>query len=242
MEWLAELAAALKIALFPFDGWQLATTSRDLPADIVRLADPMDPLAQSRLWGAIYSDLPRGFLVETCIVESGCRAPLGVHATDAHLGRSVWHGVWARHKVAHDCPSYPDPDAIEDPSWYVNASTRGNHGLMAGYNVPILGRCVPLEALDIPFFSAWAAAEKAHRKCISLRAEHKSCTSERLRCHWAQARWGSKDCRKAIKRFKSSIARHVRERPELEPRRRYTLSYFRKQPPHATTSRPLEDD
>lgn len=240
MSWLAELTTALKLVLVPFDGWQLDEPSHAVPADIARLADPMDPLAQSRLWAAIYRDLPRGYLVETCIVESGCRNPIGVHERDAHLGPSAWRGVWQRQTIAHNCPYYPAPADV-DETWMRNASTRGNHGLMAAYNVQMIGDCVPLEALDIPFFSAWAAAEKSARACARLRAKHKPCTRERLRCHWAQARWGSKSCRKVIKRFKSALARHLHDDPTLDPRRSYSVAHFRRTPPHATDTGPDED-
>lgn len=224
---MLDLIAKLGALLMPMSSWVLDEPEH-VPDDLIELADPMDPLAQSRLWGAIYSKLPTGFLVETCIVESGgCETPIGIHAGDAHLGRSAYTGVWARSKVDHACEFYPDPDAVDD-DWWPQASTRGNHGLIAAYHVHLLGPCVPLEALDVPFFSAWAAARKAAKVCASLKAQRKSCTRERLRCAWAHAELGSRSCRAVVKRFKSALARHRKARPDLDPRKPYTLNTLRK--------------
>ena len=227
-ELLVEVIAALRVAILPFDNWQL-DAPRGVPIDVVSLADPSDPLAQSRLWESIYTEIPRGFLVETCMLESGCRAPIGVHADDAHLGEPAWRGVWQRARVAHDCAFYPDPSTVDD-SWFPNASTRGNHGLIAAYHVRLLGPCVPLEALDVPFFSAWAAAEKARRACASMRAQGRKCTRERLRCVWAHAELGGRACRKVVRRFRDGLAKIRKNRPEIDTRARYTLTHFRRNP------------
>jgi hypothetical protein len=215
------------------DPWDLDV--RGLPSDVMTLADPMDPLAQSRLWGAIYAEIPTGYLVEVCIVESGCREAIGVHDGDAHKGPSVWAGVWARRKVDRSCPYYVAPGAA-DAAWLEGASTRGNHGLMSGYHIPLLGDCVPLDALDIPFFSAWAAAEKSRRVCAALKSKRKRCTREYLRCAWAQAPLGSSQCGRVIKRFRKSLAKHRKANPNLDPRKRFTLQYFRRHPHFAPRS------
>lgn len=224
MSWLEALARLL--VLLPFDGWQLEQP-RALPADLVTIADPSDPLAQSQLWGALYPEIPRGFLVETCLVESGCQRAIGVHDRDAHLGASAWRGVWQRHRVDHACAFYPDPESV-DAAWFVNASTRGNHGLIAAYHVMLLGPCVPLDALDVPFFSAWAAAEKASRVCRA----HRRCTRERLRCAWAHVPYGSRACRKVVQRFHARLAAFRRDRPDLDPRARVTIDDLRRKAHH----------
>jgi hypothetical protein len=195
---------AIIAALVPLSGWSLDDPGR-VPADVLRLADPLDPLAQSQLWERLRPEIPRGFLVETCLVESGCRA-IGVHDVDRHLGASAWRGVWARGRVDRSCPYYLDP-ATAPASWLEGASTRGAHGLMAAYHVGLLGPCVPLEALDVPFFSAWAAAEKASRLCADLRARGRRCTAERLRCGWARAPLGSRACGRVVRRWRAALAR-----------------------------------
>ena len=224
---MLDLLAKLGAALLPMSTWVL-DEPMGAPADLVELADLHDPLAQSRLWGAIYSKIPRGFLVETCIVESGgCREAIGIHADDAHLGQGAWTGVWKRSKVDHACGFYPDPSTV-DESWWPQASTRGNHGLIAAYHIFLLGPCVPLEVLDVPFFSAWAAARKASNACDALRKRGKSCTRERLRCAWAHAPIGTRHCREVVKRFTSALARHRKARPDLDPRKPYTINTLRK--------------
>lgn len=230
MSWLDALAQLGLSLLVPFDEWSL-NEPRDLPPDLVRLADPLDPLAQSRLWGALYPEIPRGFLVETCLVESGCQHAIGVHDGDAHLGADAWRGVWQRERVDHACRFYPDPDEVDD-SWWPEASTRGNHGLIAAYHVRLIGSCVPLSVLDVPFFSAWASAEKASRVCTSLRARGKRCTRDRLRCAWAHVPLGSRACGRVVRRFHARLAEFRRARPDLDPRARFTLADFRRKAHH----------
>lgn len=226
---LPDLAALLG-SMLP-GAWQL-DAPRGVPTDVVTIADPRDPLVQSQLWGAIYSDLPIGFLVETCLIESGCTRAIGVHAGDAHLGAGAWRGVWRRSRIDRTCAFYPDPSTV-DEAWFREASTRGNHGLIAAYHVSLLGDCVPLDALDLPFFSAWAAAEKARRACVSLHARGLKCTRERLRCAWAHARVGSKTCRATVKRYRDSLARRLEElrktKPGFDSRARITIEDIRKQ-------------
>lgn len=221
--------AALLAALLSGPSWDLTPPRHELPADVLTIADPTDPLAQSRLWGALYPELPLGFLVEICLVESGCDRAIGVHEIDAKKGPSVWAGVWKRGVVDRSCGFYPSPEDAS-PRWLEGASTRGNHGLMAGYHVSLLGDCVPLDVFDLPFFSGWVAAEKSARICDGLRRRGKRCTAERLRClGWGRARLGSKKCGRVIKRWRSALARRLAERPELDPRERFTLNRLRKE-------------
>lgn len=204
--------------------WSLADSRA--PADVLDIAELDDPLAQSRLWGAVYPEIPTGFLVETCLVESSCARAIGVHALDDHLGPSSWRGVWARQRVAHGCPYYPEPE-LASPEFLDGAGTRGNHGLNASYHAHLIGDCIPLDVFDLPFFSGWAAGEKASRICADLRAVGKRCTRERLRCGWARAKLGTAACGRVIRRWREALAARLAERPDLNPRERWTLARLR---------------
>lgn len=116
-------------------------------------------------------------LDRTCWRESKCQR-LGVHEIDAWAGRQVYRNAVKRKWLDPErCPFHRDRNA----GW----STRGPHGLMAGYNlrfVPI--PCLPAAAMDVPFVSAWAAANKVHYLC----AEKGACTFPKLRSWWARGR------------------------------------------------------
>lgn len=222
-DWERSLKGALLAAALGVE-WKLADPRG--PDDLLEVAGMNDPLAQSRLWQALYPELPRGFLVSTCLVESGCREPIGIHVIDALLGPSSWRGVWGRSRVDHDCPYYPDPD-LAAPEFLASAATRGAHGLNASFHIFLIGDCLPLDALDMPFFSGWAAAESASKICAGLRSRGKQCTTERLRCGWARARLGSSACGRVIKRWRAALARRRAEQPDLNPHERWSLARLR---------------
>lgn len=212
-----------------FEGWRFGEFDH-LPADLVQLAALDDPLAQSRLWEAIYPEIPRGFLVAKCVIESGgCTKPLGVHAGDAKFGETAYRGAWSRHKLARDCEFYPDPDDVDDPAWFATVATRGNHGMFAVYNVPHLGSCIPLDVFDVPFFSAWAAAEKARKACRRYTKKRgRPCSVQALHCHWAQAPYGSKACGRVIRRQRAKLEQHRRRMPSLNLDYHPTLAQIRR--------------
>ena len=59
-------------------------------------------------------------------------------------------------------------------------STRGAHGLSAAYSLRFLGSCVPPEALDVPLFSAIAAARRAMSQC----RRHSACSADARHKMW----------------------------------------------------------
>jgi hypothetical protein len=112
-------------------------------------------------------------LEKICHRESRCQR-LGPHRRDARHSEEVFR------KAAR--AGWVDP-ACQPPEqeW----STRGAFGLMAGYNVRFIGVCVQPAALDVPFLSAWAAAEKMVAYCATPLAER----------HAATTRWAGGACR-----------------------------------------------
>jgi hypothetical protein len=211
-----------------FEGWRL-TIPDNVPADVLTLADPSDPVAQARLWEAIFPAIPRGALLDTCLLESGCRRieptsryyheGTGIHVLDLDAGERSYRGAYDRGHL-QGCEFWPDPSTLAagDP-WFFNASTRGNYGLIAAFNIRKLGACVPLEALDSPFFSAWASAVKIDRICQRYEQVRKRpCSKQAVRCAWARAEWGSKNCGRVIRKMKKRLA-------QSQKRKRLDLDY-----------------
>lgn len=204
-----------------FDGWQITIPDR-MPADAIALADPTDPVAQSHLWEAIYPGIPHGAIVNTCILESGCRRikptsryyieGTAIHKLDRKAGESAYRGTYRRGFLRTGCEFWPDPadvDTTADPTaFYETASTRGNFGMIAAFNIRRLGSCIPLEALDLPFFSAWSAAVKIDRICVKYeRVRKRPCSMQAIRCAWAQAKWGSSHCGRVIRKMKKVLSK-----------------------------------
>lgn len=181
----------------------------ELPPGWASFVDPLDPVAASRLMDDAFRDVPPEFLLDTCIMESGCYATRlqGLHAIDAEAGLPAFAGAVRRGKLDRACPFVAD---TTDPRQW---STRGAHGLMAAYHVQLLGDCVPPQALDVPLFSALAAGRKARRVCSRLRDRGLRCTRLRLRCAWAQAPLGTRRCGRVIRRWKTRLARYRKARP-----------------------------
>lgn len=128
-----------------------------VPADALLLVDPMDPIESSLFVDAVFSDIPRGIVTDLCLVESGgCTQPKGVHRGDSGHSDNVRRKAFARGKLAAWCPLYWGPGAY---------STRGNHGSMFAYTARYLGPCIPLDTLDVPFFSALGTALRVREVC-----------------------------------------------------------------------------
>ncbi len=221
-----------------FEGWRLTIPDR-VPADVLTLADPSDPLAQARLWEAIYPSIPRGALVDTCILESGCRRVrptsrfylegTAIHLIDRDAGEPAYRGAYERGHL-QGCEFWPDPEDVDDPEWFYNASTRGNFGLIAAFNIRKLGRCVPLEALDVPFFSAWISAVKINRICVRYaKVRKRECSTNAVRCAWARAKWGSSNCGRVIRKMKRRLKKYKGRRTRTDWKHYPTLATFRKE-------------
>lgn len=220
-----------------FEGWRL-TVPDNVPADVLTLADPTDPVAQARLWEAIFPSIPRGALLDMCIMESGCRrikpsSPYyhegtGIHVLDLSAGERSYRGAYKRGHL-QGCEFWPDPATLEpDDPWFFNASTRGNYGMIAAFNIRRLGPCVPLEALDLPLFSAWSAAVKIDRICKRyVKVRKRPCSTQAVRCAWARAKWGTSACGRVIRKMKRRLAKS-RKRSRLDLDYHPTLADFRR--------------
>lgn len=210
------LAALLSTVGPDLEAWRLSVP-QGVPADVIHLADPLDPVAQSYLWEAIFPSIPRGALLTTCILETGCRRVpassryyvegTAIHRLDRGHGEASYRGAYRRGRL-QGCPFWPDPQDVEDPEWFWQASTRGNYGTIGAFVVRHMGACVPFEALDVPFFAAWAAAVKIDRACRRyVKVRHRPCSLQAVRCHWAQSRWGTKRCGRTIRKMRKQLAR-----------------------------------
>lgn len=224
-----------------FEGWDMKIPAA-VPADVLTLADPSDPVAQSHLWEAIYPSIPHNAIINTCILESGCRRikptsryyieGTAIHKLDRHAGESAYRGTFRRGFLDTGCEFWPDPadvDLTDDPTtFYEAASTRGNFGMIAAYNTRRLGRCVPFEALDSPFFGAWSVAVKIDRICTKYeRVRKKPCSMQAIRCAWAQAKWGSKHCGRVIRKM-HKVLKRSRMRKRIDESYHPTLADFRR--------------
>lgn len=213
-----DLISLLFGGLLEFGSWEIEDR-QDVPADVLSLADPMDPWATSILMDAIFTNVPDGFIRDTCLVESGCRKPLGVHKGDAKYGKAIFERIQKR--LRPDC-RYHDVEPEE-------VSTRGNHGLMWGYQVVHLGRgCIPTYAFDVPLLSAIAAGRKADYHCRQLKARGLRCTRLRLRCAWGNAPLRTQKCGRAIKRWRKALKRRRAERPGFDWNEQPTLRQIRR--------------
>lgn len=191
--------------------WELYEAP-ELPEDTLTFIDPMDPLACSQLVDAVFTDVPSGFVVDTCILESSCYASIrvGIHEGDVAAGPSAFERALRSGRLDGDCGYVR---AARDLGQW---SVRGAHGLMAAYQLDRLGRCVPPQALDIPLLSALAAGRKARWHCQRLRARGKKCTRLRLRCAWAMAPLGTSKCGRVIRRWKKRLKKYKGIRKSID--------------------------
>lgn len=194
----------------------------EVPDSWSLMVDPFDPLDSSQFMDAVFTDVPRGFIVDTCIMESGCRRPLGVHVGDAWAGRRVYDGLVRRGKVDAACQFYA-PDGTSE--WYEQWSTIGNHGLMYGYNRRHIGTCFPIQWFEIPIVSALAAARKARSYCEEIRASGNRCTGEALRLRWANAKT-RKRRRRTLKLWRERLAKHKARRDDVDWQNPPTMEDF----------------
>lgn len=191
--------------------WDLYEAT-ELPSDALQIVDPSDPLACSQLVDAAFADVPEGFVVDTCIMESSCYASIhvGLHEGDVSAGPAALERALRSGRLDVGCHHVR---VERDPGEW---SVRGAHGLMAAYQVFRIGECVPPEAMDVPLLSALAAGRKARWHCARLRALGKRCTSKRLRCAWAMAPLGSSQCGRVIRRWKKRLAKYKSVRTDVD--------------------------
>ena len=147
-----------------------------------------DPVASTRIAASAVDARMMRELSRICHRESRCRR-VGVHNIDAwasHVAykraeRVGWvHPTCQPEKRASEAPTRPRDLA---PRW----SSRGSHGLMAAYHLHLFKvPCLPPEILDIPIFSAMAAALKLKKMCFkkNIHPREKSWG----RCNWRKRR------------------------------------------------------
>ena len=82
---------------------------------------------------------------------------VSIHVRDAWASERVHKRALARNILSQSCPWH----GSEHGGW----STRGPHGLMAGYSLRYLWPCAPAWIIDVPLFSAIAAARRAQAQC-----------------------------------------------------------------------------
>jgi hypothetical protein len=113
-------------------------------------------------------------LVEICERESHCRF-VGAHVRDRPAGPAMLRAALRVGWLDPECPF-----VFGDGRRF---STRGVHGLSAAYSLRFLGQCVPPELLDLPLFSAIAAARRSRNMCT----RHRACTREERHRRWVGA-------------------------------------------------------
>jgi hypothetical protein len=135
----------------------------------------LDPVVATVLgaWLAGEPELSRE-LLQICRRESHCRF-IGEHPRDRDAGPAMRRGALRVGWLDAECP-FVEGDGRR-------FSTRGIHGLSAAYSLRFLGHCLPPELLDVPLFSAIAAARRSRNLCRRQRA----CTTEERRRHWIGA-------------------------------------------------------
>jgi len=186
-----------------------------IPYEIPSSVDPMDPLSSSQYMDALFDDIPDGYIVDTCIMESGCRGPIGVHRIDAWAGNIVY-AKKKKHGRIGECRLFSEPKSIRSMTrWVERWSTVGNHGLMFGHNYRHLGACMPMSIFEVPFLSALAAARKAQELCSKLRAKDVECTSENLRARWTQSYSAAKK-KATIAMWQSRVSAYKSRRTSID--------------------------
>jgi hypothetical protein len=113
-------------------------------------------------------------LVEICHRESHCRF-VGAHVRDRPAGPAMQRSALRVGWLDPECPFHTGDGR--------RFSTRGVHGLSAAYSLRFLGECVPPELLDVPLFSAIAAARRSRNMC----RHHRACTPEERHRRWIGA-------------------------------------------------------
>jgi hypothetical protein len=124
-------------------------------------------------------------LVQICERESHCRF-VGAHGRDRAAGPAMLRSALRVGWLDAACPF-----VFGDGRRF---STRGVHGLSAAYSLRFLGDCVPPELLDLPLFSAIAAARRSRNMCT----HHAACTPEARYRRWVGA--GKYDAQRVTKR------------------------------------------
>jgi hypothetical protein len=122
-------------------------------------------------------------LVEICRRESHCRF-VGAHVRDRPAGPRMRRNALRVGWLDAACPFVAGDGR--------RFSTRGVHGLSAAYSLRFLGDCVPPELLDVPLFSAIAAARRSRNMCV----RHRACTPEERHRRWVGA--GKYDAEKVL--------------------------------------------
>ncbi len=110
-------------------------------------------------------------LIRICQRESRCN-PVQAHQGDAKWSPKAYRRAAYKGWVDPTCQPYA-------PGQY---STRGSFGLMAAYHLHFLAPCAPPRALDVPFLSALAAAQKLTEHCSKRPQDRISATNR-----WAEA-------------------------------------------------------
>lgn len=138
----------------------------------------IDPEPATRV-AAVWIDKPRlaHELRTVCRRESRCER-ISVHTRDRWAGPKMYKKALKVGWLQEWCPWHAD---AEDPHRF---GVRGSFGLSAAYSLRFIGPCVPPEVLDIPIFSAYAAAKRMQAQCELYDA----CSRQGYRRFWAGAR------------------------------------------------------
>lgn len=135
-----------------------------------------DPVGSSWMAAVVLGEPSLGpELVATCRRESHCRL-VGAHEQDASTG-----ALMRRKALA---VGWLDPQCDWHGGDGRRFSTRGVHGMSAAYTLRFVGKCLPPEALDVPFVSSLAAARRMQAQC----RDHGACTRAARHRLWMGAR------------------------------------------------------
>ena len=127
-------------------------------------------------------------LLRICRRESRCRR-VGIHDLDSWASHVAYtraeRAGWLNHTCQPEKTRSAAPGSSRDSRgrW----SSRGSHGLMAAYHLRFLVvPCLPPEILDIPFFSAIAAAKKLNSICKKGFSKRHKREISWGRCDWRE--------------------------------------------------------
>lgn len=132
----------------------------------------LPPVPASHVGAAIAGNPELGPELERISWRESRATYVSIHKRDAWASETVHGKALNRGLLSSMCPWH----LYDHGGW----STRGAHGLMAGYSVHYLGPCAPAWAIDIPLLSAVAATLRAQTQCERFDA----CDRAGRRKHW----------------------------------------------------------
>ncbi len=146
----------------------------------------LDPVASTRLAAGAVDARMEVELLRICHRESRCRR-VGVHNIDAWASHVAYERAERVGWIDGTCqPEKPLSEALRSSRDSARRwSSRGSHGLMAAYHLRFLEvPCLPPEILDVPIFSAIAAARKLDSICEKRKSKRHPREISWGRCSW----------------------------------------------------------